>query len=33
MGRLLGWWDFAVVKKNHLIWKIAKSTKNVAGSL
>ena len=29
-GRLLGWWDFYILKKNPFIWDIAESTKRVA---
>lgn len=28
-GRMLGWYDFRILKKNPVIWKIASSTKNL----
>ncbi|PIS34967.1 MAG: hypothetical protein COT36_04835 [Parcubacteria group bacterium CG08_land_8_20_14_0_20_38_56] len=30
MARFLGWWDYKVNKHNHVIWKVAKSTKDLS---
>jgi cellulose synthase/poly-beta-1,6-N-acetylglucosamine synthase-like glycosyltransferase len=27
LGRFLGWWDYRVSKKNHIVWDVAESTK------
>ncbi|MBT3412453.1 MAG: glycosyltransferase [Candidatus Jacksonbacteria bacterium] len=27
IGRILGWWDYTIAKKNHLIWRMAQTTK------
>jgi len=29
LGRFLGWWDYKISKKNHIVWDIAKSTKKL----
>ncbi len=29
LGRFLGWWDYKIKKKNHIVWEIAKTTKNL----
>lgn len=29
LSKFLGWWDFAVRRKDHVIWEVAKSTKNI----
>jgi len=29
LGRFLGWWDYKIKKKNHIIWEVAKSTKEL----
>ena len=28
-GRFLGWWDYKILKKDHLVWKISQSTKDL----
>lgn len=29
-GRFLGWWDFQIKKKNHIIWEMSETTKNLS---
>lgn len=29
LGRFLGWWDFQIKKKNHIIWEMSETTKNL----
>jgi len=29
ISRFLGWWDYKIGKKNHIIWKVAESTKEI----
>ncbi len=29
LGRFLGWWDYKIKKRNHIVWDIAKSTKKL----
>lgn len=29
LSRFLGWWDYTILKKNHLVWKMAETTKAV----
>jgi len=29
LGRFLGWWDYKISKKNHIVWNIAESTKDL----
>lgn len=28
-GRFLGWWDYRISKKSHIVWEIAESTKTI----
>jgi len=30
LGRFLGWWDYKIKKKSHIVWDVAKSTKNLS---
>jgi biofilm PGA synthesis N-glycosyltransferase PgaC len=33
ISRILGWWDYRVRKRNHVVWDIAWSTKEVKGPI
>lgn len=33
LGRFLGWWDFKIRKRNHIIWEISSSTKTLENKL